>query len=440
MFLTAVLLQARTTFSVLRRIGGSRSPSHARPVRVFSVRCALGQRVPPDPQKYTAIDYRLAPESRFPGPLHDAASAYFRLVDELGVRPENILVAGDSAGGGLTLALLMYLRDNSYPLPAGAILMSPWVGASGFAFFPARTLQRADSGAADLTLSCDSWDRNAPYDIIPRPMPGDSLDPVACYLGAEHVASLVTHPYASPLFGDFRGLPPLLVQTGEVEVLRDEHDLLAAKARRAGVQVVHETYEDCVGAFVVSCMAPCSLQHTQIHVFQAFWFFEAIEKAFAACRRFVHDVVPSAQAHAPATLARLQAELDAHQSLPPTLMLRIGRERAATNGSTTSDATLVGDDDDLGKEQPRSQSPVAQWPRTRTRGSGDGPRWTPCVQSSFSTLPARKAARAMSHPDVASLWALAMAPVAAVTPSTTRGRRRAGSSPHAYMSPYAMVA
>jgi acetyl esterase/lipase len=77
---------------------------------------------------HAAIDYRLAPETRFPGPLHDVVSAYFRLIDELGVAPERILVAGDSAGGGLTLALTMYLRDNAYPLPAGIILMSPWVG------------------------------------------------------------------------------------------------------------------------------------------------------------------------------------------------------------------------------------------------------------------------------------------------------------------------
>lgn len=75
-----------------------------------------------------AVDYRLAPETRFPGQLHDAVVTYMRLLNDLRIPPENILIAGDSAGGGLSLALLMYLRDNQYPLPSGAILMSPWVG------------------------------------------------------------------------------------------------------------------------------------------------------------------------------------------------------------------------------------------------------------------------------------------------------------------------
>jgi acetyl esterase/lipase len=76
------------------------------------------------------LNYRLAPETRFPGPLHDAVLGYLRLVEDLHIPPQNVVVAGDSAGGGLALALLMYLRDNAYPLPAGAILMSPWVGTS----------------------------------------------------------------------------------------------------------------------------------------------------------------------------------------------------------------------------------------------------------------------------------------------------------------------
>lgn len=81
-----------------------------------------------------AINYRLAPETRFPGQLHDAVSAYMRLIVDLQIPPENIIFAGDSAGAGLALATMMYLRDEGYPLPSGAILMSPWV---------------------DLTMSCE---------------------------------------------------------------------------------------------------------------------------------------------------------------------------------------------------------------------------------------------------------------------------------------------
>jgi acetyl esterase/lipase len=97
----------------------------------------------------------------------------------------------------------------------------------------------------DLTRSCDSWDSNSAFDIVPIPSNGDHLDPVACYLGS-NMELYLTHPYASPLFGDFTGLPPLLIQAGESEVLRDEITLLAHKATLAGVQVMHELYEDAV--------------------------------------------------------------------------------------------------------------------------------------------------------------------------------------------------
>ncbi|KAH9081932.1 lipase/ esterase [Lactarius deliciosus] len=206
--------------------------------------------------KYTdsrifAVAYRLAPETRFPGPLHDAVSTYFRLIEDLHIPPGNILFAGDSAGGGLCLALLMYLRDNNYPLPAGAILMSPWV-------------------------ACDSWDSNAPFDIVPIPSNGDHLDPVACYLGS-NMELYLTHPYASPLFGDFTGLPPMLIQAGESEVLRDEITLLAHKATLAGVQ-------------------------DAVHIFQAFAFFEASQHAFASCRAFVRHEFAHAQPQDPRPL------------------------------------------------------------------------------------------------------------------------------------------
>lgn len=125
----------------------------------------------------------------------------------------------------------MYLRDEGYPLPSGAILQSPWV---------------------DLTMSCSSWTTNAEFDYLPQPGADDHLNPVQCLLGEEKMKYL-THPYVSPLFGKFEGLPPLLIQAGEAEVLRDEITLLAHKASQAGVVVEHEIFEDCVSFKFSSC-------------------------------------------------------------------------------------------------------------------------------------------------------------------------------------------
>src|SRR5580698_9344894 len=97
-------------------------------------------------------------------------------------------------------------------------------------------------------MSCDSWDSNAQFDIVPMPAPDDHLNPVGLYLG-DDIERYVTHPYVSPLFGDFKGLPPLLIQAGDAEVLRDEITLLAYKASLAGVEVRHELYEDAVSDF-----------------------------------------------------------------------------------------------------------------------------------------------------------------------------------------------
>ncbi|KAG6335094.1 hypothetical protein ID866_4003 [Astraeus odoratus] len=229
--------------------------------------------------KYTdaPIDYRLAPETVFPGPLHDVVHAYMRLTDDLQVPPENVVVTGDSAGGGLCLALLLYLRDNGYDLPGGAILFSPWV---------------------DLTLSCASWETNAAYDIVPSPGPDAYLHPVVMYLG-DGLTRYLTHPYASPLFGDFQGLPPLLIQCGEAEVLRDEIELLAHKASLAGVYVQHEIYEDAV------------------HVFQSLPFLGLAKEAFTSCRDFVRYRLPELQNPSPELLGficetRLGDDIDNH--------------------------------------------------------------------------------------------------------------------------------
>lgn len=206
--------------------------------------------------KYTecrvfAMNYRLAPGAKFPGQLHDVVASWFRLTDDLGIPASNIVLGADSAGGGLALALMYYLRDNKYPLPAGAILFSPWV---------------------DLTMSCDSWDTNAQYDYLSVPASDNHMNPVRAFLG-DNIDKYLTHPYASPIYGDLRGLPPLLIQCGDAEVLRDEVTLLAHKASLAGVAVRHELYEDCV------------------HVFQAFLFLDASRKAYQSARHFVRTAL-----------------------------------------------------------------------------------------------------------------------------------------------------
>ncbi|KIO26594.1 hypothetical protein M407DRAFT_74297, partial [Tulasnella calospora MUT 4182] len=214
-----------------------------------------------------ALNYRLAPETRFPGALQDSVLAYLHLIKELQVPPSHIIIAGDSAGGGLTLATLLYLRDSNLPLPGGAILMSPWV---------------------DLTLSSRSWETNAQYDVCSMPEPGDHLDPVRCYLGEQGLRSgLATHPYVSPLFAKYdvneregrnRLLPPLLIQCGGAEVLRDECTLLAHKAAKGGVQVMFEYYEDAV------------------HVFQTFTWLQPAGKAYERCGIFVKHTIPTYEA------------------------------------------------------------------------------------------------------------------------------------------------
>lgn len=155
------------------------------------------------------IDYRLAPEHAFPAAVEDTLTAYRWLLDN-GYQPQNIAVGGDSAGGGLTMALLIDARDKGLPLPAAGVCLSPWV---------------------DLTQSGDSYTTKATEDPS---ITKAYLDKYAdLYLqGAD--AKL---PLASPLYTDLHGLPPLLIQVGTAEVLLDDSVALAARARAAGVTV-----------------------------------------------------------------------------------------------------------------------------------------------------------------------------------------------------------
>lgn len=160
-------------------------------------------------------------------------------------------------------------------------------------------------------MSCESWDTNEEYDILSKPIQGCLLDPISCYLG-ENKEKYLTHPYASPLFGDFSGLPPMLIQAGDAEVLRDEAVLLAHKASLAGVKVKHELYEDGVSlrsCFSTQCrtfsqcffFCRCLFYSKQVHAFQTYPFLDVSRKAHLSCREFIKEQFPEWQTSFPET-------------------------------------------------------------------------------------------------------------------------------------------
>jgi epsilon-lactone hydrolase len=164
--------------------------------------------------RVAAIDYRLAPEHPFPAALDDAVAAWRGLLDE-GADPRQTAVIGDSAGGGLALALCLRLRDAGTPLPAAIVALSPWT---------------------DLALTGASLRQNAAAD----PMQNAASLPavVSGYLaGADP-----RNPFASPLYGDLAGLPPSLIQVGSDEILRDDAVRMAERMRVAGCEVALEIW------------------------------------------------------------------------------------------------------------------------------------------------------------------------------------------------------
>lgn len=175
--------------------------------------------------KVLTIDYRVAPEDPYPAALEDAVTAYKWLMG-LGYKGSDIIVAGDSAGGGLALALAMYLKDNSINLPAAMVLMSPWT---------------------DLTASGSSYETNYELD----PLFGNTRESMI-YNGEYIGSNEPDNPYISPLFGDFNGLMPMLFQAGSVEMLLSDSVDAAKKAEEAGCSVKLNVYE---GMFHVFQMA-----------------------------------------------------------------------------------------------------------------------------------------------------------------------------------------
>ncbi|HEX9491643.1 MAG TPA: alpha/beta hydrolase [Thermoanaerobaculia bacterium] len=165
-----------------------------------------------------AIDYRLVPEHPFPAAVDDATAAYKWLLAQ-GYKPAKIVIAGDSAGGGLTLATLVALRDSGQPMPAGAVPISPWT---------------------DLEGSGDSVRSRAAKDPM---VSQDSLGGMAKHYFGDHDPK---NPLISPLHADYRELPPMLIQVGDAEILLDDSTRVAERAKRAGVNVELEVWDDMI--------------------------------------------------------------------------------------------------------------------------------------------------------------------------------------------------
>jgi epsilon-lactone hydrolase len=169
------------------------------------------------------IDYRLAPEHPFPAAVEDSVAAY-RWMLASGLKASRIAVAGDSAGGGLTVATLVAIRDAKLASPGAGVCLSPWTDLEGLG---------------------DSMKTKAAVD--PMVNKEALIEMAVHYLAGQNPRS----PLAAPLYADLAGLPPLLIQVGTAETLLDDSTRLAERARKAGVKVTLEPWENMIHVFQV---------------------------------------------------------------------------------------------------------------------------------------------------------------------------------------------
>lgn len=194
--------------------GGAFTVGSSHLVRDLLARLSLASKA-----RILSVDYRLAPEHPWPAALEDVRAVWGAALEEHG--PKQVVLGGDSAGGNLVLSLLLALRDAGMPLPAGAVLLSPWV---------------------DLRCTAASFTLNAPFDFLDRE---GALRDAAGYAAGRDLAD----PALSPLQADLAGLPPLYLQAGGAELLRDDVEALAQRARAAGVRTAMDLFEDQVHDF-----------------------------------------------------------------------------------------------------------------------------------------------------------------------------------------------
>lgn len=164
------------------------------------------------------IDYRMAPEAPFPAAVDDAVKAYKWLLAQ-GISASNLAISGDSAGGGLTLATSAALRDGGVALPRAVAMLSPWT---------------------DLTGNSETMTTRADKD--PMVQKAGLMGMAALYLNGKDAKT----PLASPLFADLRGLPPMLIQVGDHETLLDDSRTLEKNAKKAGVDVTLEVWDNMI--------------------------------------------------------------------------------------------------------------------------------------------------------------------------------------------------
>ncbi|KAJ2799593.1 hypothetical protein H4R20_004376 [Coemansia guatemalensis] len=200
-------------------------------------------------------NYRLAPKDCFPSQLHDCFASYMFLLQR-GFKPENITLAGDSAGGALAVGIMFVLRDMKLPMPRAAVLISPWV---------------------DSTCSGKSWETNQKLDYLPALSLDDPFHPTRMFYAAgkqltDEMLEELRCPLVSPLFGKLNDMPPMLIQMGRNELLHDDIQAFATKASRdnaGGSKIKLEIYDNMPHAFVL------------------FDFAESAQKAFTSIGDFV---------------------------------------------------------------------------------------------------------------------------------------------------------